>query len=342
MILLMNTLSVIPSILNIFTKHVATNLDLKLEKILSKFLKNKSIRSKLEIGFNILAFLIQMSTFAIIFTPVLPVDKTWDLCVSIVLISISYWENFIDSDIIGISKQGRESIDKFKKSIELSRHKTLLFVNLWKIALTILIAFSLHSNLFTDIGLLFADNKMHYITFSLQIISSFFCYYFSLLACKLCMQRTSFSLPLLLSFPVFFSLILLLCKFLPADSLLNDNLLTCANDYTNVPLKWIMFCGCLWWLSHLWINRHIWTNISHRNMNSNKEIFFIPSYSNVFIDQHLMLSRKRLKVLEEEEKEGDFAISNEKIMLYSCATMWHENEKETLQLLTSIMRYVMQ
>lgn len=38
---------------------------------------------------------------------------------------------------------------------------------------------------------------------------------------------------------------------------------------------------------------------------------------------------------QRENKSGELS---SKVMLYSCATMWHENEFEMLKLMTSIMR----
>lgn len=320
MIILMNTFSVVPSMLSIFFKPGKTFLGSKFGAVIEKFLKSKSIRIKTEIIFNLIAFFMLVSTFVVIFCPVLPIENAWDLCLSIIFISISYWENFISPDLIGTNHVHSRIIKDLKKSIELSRYKTLLFVNLWKIALIILIPFALYPNLFNDVGPLFEpENDKHYLALITQTISPVLCYYLSLLACKLCMQRSSFSLPLVLNFPIFFSIILLLCHYLPKDSILKEGFLlsTCANKYTSESFKWILVFGIIWWLAHLWVNRHVWENIVHRN-KSKKRLFFTPCYSNVLIDQHLLLSRLR----GDEEEDDEISMLNEKVMLYSCATMW--------------------
>ncbi len=333
-IILMNTFSVIPSMLSLFFIQKSNRIDEQFGILFAKCFRKASIRIKFEIAFNLLAFLVQISTFAVIFSPILSVENTWDLCLSIVFVSISYWENFINTDLIGMNKIYSEKIKNFKKSIESSRHKTLLFINLWKIALIILISYGLHPNIFTKIETLFNGNQNHYLAFFTQTISSLLCSYLSLLACKLCMQRTSFSVPLILTYPLFFSIILLLSKYMPDESDFKKAFLNPENSYTN-EFKWILVFGLIWWLSHLWVNRHIWKNIIDRNIIK-KNIFYTPSYSNIFIDQHLMLSRMRNYI--EDDNENCLNLSYEKVMLYSCATMWHENEQETLQLLTSIMR----
>ena len=88
---------------------------------------------KFDIVVNLMAFLVQISIFGIMFSPILPIFNTWELCLSIIFLSMSYWENFINPDLIGISKTFSEKIKQFKKTIEISRHRTLLFINLWKI-----------------------------------------------------------------------------------------------------------------------------------------------------------------------------------------------------------------
>jgi chitin synthase len=257
----MNTFSVVPSLLNIFFK--STSFENTFGIFMGKFLKSKSINIKFEIAFNLVAFLIQISVFSIIFLPILPVNNTWDLCISIVFLSISYWENFIDKNFIGKTKN--QIINNLKKSIECSRHRTLLLITIWKIGFIFIFAYLIYPKIFTNTGTLFTADS-HFIVFFTNIISSFLCYYLSLLACKLCMQRSSFSLPITLSFPVFFSAVLLLCKYLPNDSILKQSLLiwTCNNNYTSGSFKWIILCGLLWWLAHVWVNRHIWINITQR------------------------------------------------------------------------------
>ena len=51
-----------------------------------------------------------------------------------------------------------------------------------------------------------------------------------------------------------------------------------------------------------------------------------------------MLNRKRNDLLNFSSDESLNTTGSSEVMLYSCATMWHENQHEMLKLLTSIMR----
>ena len=116
-------------------------------------------------------------------------------------------------------------------------------------------------------------------------------------------------------------------------------------------LGWETWVFAAWFLSYLWITRHIWFPKSPR-LASTEQIFGTPFFDALFIDQSLMLNRRRDGLIEitsedvdeleddgvgkapgvlhdNDPKEGvkpsDY-VSN----IYACATMWHESEEEQL------------
>ena len=105
----------------------------------------------------------------------------------------------------------------------------------------------------------------HWITYLLpmilQVICSGLCYYTGRLACKLCMQRLGFALPLTLVTPITLSIALIICKWFPDSSTFQTDFVywTCHEGYETGSFKWQVICGLgLWWLSQLWIGGHVW------------------------------------------------------------------------------------
>ena len=100
-----------------------------------------------------------------------------------------------------------------------------------------------------------------------KIFSDALCFYMGRLACKLCMQRIGFALPITLITPFALTIFLLLCSFAPKSTVFVENFLywSCYEEYAQDAFKWQVICGLiLWWISELWIGRHIWFAQSQR------------------------------------------------------------------------------
>jgi len=109
-----------------------------------KLLLTKGGRSPLSVIGDICALLMQCSVFFLVtmFTHArtfqLPDSlHLLELCASAVLISLRYWENFIDRDI------GTIAVQNFKQTLRIGRCKMYIFASIWKIALTLAFAYLL-------------------------------------------------------------------------------------------------------------------------------------------------------------------------------------------------------
>ena len=125
-----------------------------------------------------------------------------------------------------------------------------------------------------QIGRLDKDDEIDKILYRLlpliiHAASGAICYYFSRVACKLCMQGFSFSLPLTLITPATAAIFCYLCYLDGWTRLhlpdLEVGYWKCSESYTEYSFHWQIGCALsLWWLSQLWVNNHIWFPQSER------------------------------------------------------------------------------
>lgn len=115
------------------------------------------------------------------------------------------------------------------------------------------------------------DPRDHWIIYLtpmlLKIFSDALCFYMGRLACKLCMQRLCFALPISLVTPSALLILLVMCSLAPKSTVFVENFLfwSCYADYAQESFKWQVICGLgLWWISELWIAGHIWFGKSQR------------------------------------------------------------------------------
>lgn len=113
-----------------------------------KLIMTKGGRKPLAIIMDIIAVGMQGSVFFFVTLynsrngrPTRDLIEMVEIVSSLFLISVRYWENFIDRDICSISMQ------RIKQSLRLGRCKTYIFASLWKMALTIALAYLLVPNL---------------------------------------------------------------------------------------------------------------------------------------------------------------------------------------------------
>ena len=115
------------------------------------------------------------------------------------------------------------------------------------------------------------ENKVlfRFLPFIVQSLSGAICYYFARVACKLCMQGFSFSVPMTLITPATVVIFSYLCDledwkrvYIPD---MDIGYLRCSESYKITSFHWQVGCAlALWWLSQLWITNHVWFSKSER------------------------------------------------------------------------------
>ena len=250
-------------------------------------------------------------------------ELSWTIPVSLLLISIGWWENYINK-FTNMGKLGMR-LREFKHKVRRMRTKIYILASLWKIILTMALMTvmvtagdkSCLSVLYFDIE--FAPDCPHlvnpignnvdsdvlevdpYWIAVVQIAACMLCYQFSKTACKVMLQVVSFSLPLMLAAPFVAGLFIASCEawFKDGSSLLPPYLFwTCDIDGVSrgfldmLYSDYVLPIAILWWLSFMWITFHIWLPRVERLVQTEK-LFVQPLYCGVMLEQSLMLNRRR-------------------------------------------------
>ena len=205
----------------------------------------------------------------------------------------------------------------------------------------------------------------------INIFTSLIAYSASKFAAKVRIQSIGFSLPLTCVTPLSLVMVLSLCGARAQDKCTFENnsfyipnrlFYECPAIGSLVDLSWDSYNWLFlaWFLSYLWITRHVWFPRSPR-LGSTEQIFGTPYFDGILIDQSLMMNRRKdgdknitSRDIDDQEREEE-GFSNEYITspdssrssikasdrisrIYACATMWHESEEEQLEMLKSLFR----
>ena len=199
----------------------------------------------------------------------------WQIPLAMVLVSVKWWENFIDT-------RNDNRMRQLKNSIAMGRAKLNLLLSAVGIITIVgwayLVDWIMGEALENFPGVLVPDAQGiedfdygsnyaqlivdRYVTTIapalVQIASCLVCYYCGSLACKLLMQRFSFALPLYLATPLTGLVIYLQCQghiaqFPTGAGLRFEYVCYCWEDS-----YWFLLCGAVWWLTMLWTAAHVW------------------------------------------------------------------------------------
>ena len=143
--------------------------------------------------------------------------ERWYAPLALVLLSITWWENFIEKDI---DIFGRViPLKGWKEQMHAWRQKTTFFISIWNIVIVIVFPYLVFSPFKMEIvvtNYLRKDNvqlSTNLAPLFVQIFTTVGGFYMGNLSCKLCMQIVTYNLPLLLTTPVTLAMIALQCKF---------------------------------------------------------------------------------------------------------------------------------
>jgi len=217
-------------------------------------------------------------------------ELTWTIPVSLLLISVGWWENYINK-FTALGNIGARLRD-FKHRVRRMRTKTYMLASLWKIILTlVLMSVMMTSGQRSCLAVLYGDRDYapdcphlvnprgnnvgsdimetnpFYIAV-VQVAACLLCYQFSKTACKVMLQVVSFSLPLMLAAPLFGGLFIATCEtWFPAQHVpLMPAYLFWTCDVGGVSRgfletlygDYLLPVALLWWLSFMWVTFHIW------------------------------------------------------------------------------------
>ncbi|KAK3732083.1 hypothetical protein RRG08_026468 [Elysia crispata] len=271
----------------------------------------------------------------------------WELPLALVLVSISFWENFLEQDfrIFGCEVP----LNAWKKTLHEVRQRLYIWLSLGKIIWSVLLAVVLVDGFNFSLSFPLQDDDDQSIDHLKRfgplyacMIATVLCTYFAGLACKLNMQNFSFSIALCLVTPISAGLILLRCRTDLFPSVDGSYSWVCPESWS-AGLSYHLALLSVTWISQCLLLHHIWLSDSERLAKIDK-LFIQPTNCCVLTEQTLMLRRRTpinektlLKGLNESRfhtEDGSDIIPQ----VYACATMWHETRSEMVKLLKSIFR----
>ena len=245
----------------------------------------------------------------------------WPVTLSLLLMSVIHWDNYVSRD--SIMGSFSDFLLNQKRKIHCSRTKLTLLASVWKLILTTILGM-MWTLLFNDfsLGELFGnkcESKDHVITLDLSqsnnldlefdwvsvwaihAFVSWAVFEIARIACKTHVQFSSFALPLTLSPPLTFALLLTGCELWNHDPLQFKSAIPsylfydCYNSIGGLSHLLIddhIWMAAIWWISIIILTKHIWSPHIER-LASTEKIFIRPFYSNVLLDTSLTMNRRR-------------------------------------------------
>ncbi|XP_048237922.1 chitin synthase chs-2-like [Haliotis rufescens] len=344
---------------------------------------DSKVKVVLKKSLDVFALICQASVVLLLFPFIDPAQRLANpedkavLVIGVLFTSIKCWETFVDGHIGHLNSQGlpdsgnynnrfMNKILKVRFELQEGRCSVSMVAGVWKVIITVaavyLVMYLKGVDLKNTDKVFFVFTELHEDTTMLSSllavsIGGFVAYYAAYIACKLQMQITSFAVPIVVS-------ILVTLGILAGDCHHNDTgfiqHISIYREKCDVSQN-VYYVGILWFMSLLWISRHIWLPMQGR-LEDFERLFINPFYCGILTCENLVLNRRRHNetvtyscdgptdqqehffivkprgVKQSNSSTQQDATSAEIPFIYACATMWHETKIEMTQLLKSLFR----
>ncbi|XP_023932322.1 uncharacterized protein LOC106176561, partial [Lingula anatina] len=255
-----------------------------------------------------------------------PAIRMWLVPVSLFLISLSWWENFVwidrkSSKFSNLPDRSfiHKALVKHKRKIRQAKNKIYFFISAWKLAITpvLLLALLVSTNSLDVFSLFHLDfqrckgtdnqdieGEPYFSTATweagiamlIQVCCSLVCWYCAKTACKIQMQRVSFAAPLSVATPVAVAILIGLGsdENKSYSSLITNHLEWNFPDFTtdlSERYRWL-WIWIIWWPSLAWITFYIWMPRSER-LAKGEKLFVKPFNCSILLEQDMKLNRRR-------------------------------------------------
>ncbi|XP_067845652.1 chitin synthase chs-2-like [Heptranchias perlo] len=276
--------------------------------------------------------------------------------VALILVSFNWWENFTLYCKIGLMENIRESLRHTRNITYVCTSTVRILVTGAVVATWI----SMKGYNWEDVKTISQfDLKMTLSLFGTQAVSSALCHWFGVMVCKMHAVRRSFIVPSILATPVVLFAVLIvlydssskygkeaafnltsLCHIFKtvneSDSvqilLLEIPRSLCILDSNRVGLALLGSSAICFWLGLLFSTFYVWGQHVQR-IERTTQLFVRRLYEAAFMEQSMLLNTRVQKKKDEKIKR-----KSDHVMIYLCATMWHERVDEMATMLTSIFR----
>ncbi|XP_078086600.1 uncharacterized protein LOC144504729 [Mustelus asterias] len=283
---------------------------------------------------------------------------------ALIIVSFNWWENFTLYCKIGV-------MENIRKSLRHTRNITYVFTSAVRILVTGVVVAAwipIKEYNWEDVKTVSQfELKIILSLFGIQAISSALCHWFGVLVCKMHAVRRSFIVPSILATPIVFFAILIvlydgsnkygevatfnltaLCHTLKTS---NDSdpvqilLLEIPRSLCRAPamlnssrvgLALLGSFAICFWLGLFFSTFYVWGRHIQR-IERTSQLFVRWLYEAAFMEQSMLLNTRVQRKKEKKIKRYK-PLKSDHVMIYLCATMWHETADEMAKILTSIFR----